>query len=153
MDLCVVLPSKKDQSLIIFSKVRYQIPTSNDSDEDLVPSQIFHYARSAHRMIKEMGYGLRHGEGLNFRKGWCISLQSFIPKGKLANYYDLIVGWGILPHPSNLIRNLKNSTITLLRLIRLEIWHKCVGCLQETRRQHDINKSSGMRRGHWAIQH
>ena len=31
----VVPPSKKDQSPIIFGKVRYQITISNDSDENL----------------------------------------------------------------------------------------------------------------------
>jgi len=39
-------------------------------------------------MMKEMGYDLRRGEGLNFRKGQHIPLQPFIPKGKPANYYD-----------------------------------------------------------------
>jgi len=65
----VVPPSKKDQSPIVFGKVRYWITTSNDSDEDLQPTQFFHYARLAHRMMKEMEYDLRHGEGLNFEKG------------------------------------------------------------------------------------
>ena len=35
-----------------------------------------------------MGYDLSHGEGLNFGKGHCIPLQPFVPKGKLANYYN-----------------------------------------------------------------
>jgi len=39
-------------------------------------------------MIKEMGYDLRWGEGLNFGRGRSIPLQLFIPKEKPANYYD-----------------------------------------------------------------
>ena len=52
----IVPSSKKDQSPIIFGKTQYWITTSNDSDEDLEPLQFLHYARSAHRMMKEMGY-------------------------------------------------------------------------------------------------
>jgi len=65
----VVPPSKKDQSPIIFGKVRYWITTSNDSDEDLEPPQFFHYARSMHHMMKEMRNDLLRGEDLNFGKG------------------------------------------------------------------------------------
>ena len=39
-------------------------------------------------MMKEMGYDLHRGEGLNFGKGQCIPLQPFVPKGKPVNYYD-----------------------------------------------------------------
>ena len=39
-------------------------------------------------MMKEMGYDLRRGEGLNFGKGGRIPLQPFVMKGKPANYYD-----------------------------------------------------------------
>ena len=79
----VVSPSKKDQS-----PVRYWITTSNDSDEDSEPPQFFQYARSAYRMMNKMGYDLRCGEGLNFRKGRHIPIQLFVPKGKPANCYD-----------------------------------------------------------------
>ena len=54
----VVPFSKKDQSLIIFGKVRHWITTSNNSDKYLESSKFFHYARSVHRMMKEMGYDL-----------------------------------------------------------------------------------------------
>ena len=84
----VVPSSKEDQLPIIFGKLRHWITTPNDSDEDLEPLQFFHYTRSAHRMMKEMGYDLHRGEGLNFGKGWHIPLQPFVPKGKPANYYD-----------------------------------------------------------------
>ena len=84
-----VVPSpNKDQSPIIFDRVRHWITIFNDSDEDLEPPQFFHYARSVHRMIKEMGYDLCCGEDLNFEKGRHIPLQLFVPKGKSANYYD-----------------------------------------------------------------
>ena len=39
-------------------------------------------------MMKEMGYDLRRGEGLNIKKGQRIPLLPFVPKGKPANYYD-----------------------------------------------------------------
>ena len=35
-----------------------------------------------------MGYNLNCGDGLNFGKGRNIPLQSFVPNGKPANYYD-----------------------------------------------------------------
>ena len=38
--------------------------------------------------MKETGYDLCCGEGLNFENGRCIPLQSFVPKEKPANYYD-----------------------------------------------------------------
>ena len=60
--------SKKDQSPIIFGRVRHCITTSNDSDKNLGPPQFFLYARSAHRMMKERGYDLHRGKGLNFEK-------------------------------------------------------------------------------------
>jgi len=65
----VVPSSMKDQSPIIFSRVRHWITTSNNLDEDLEPPLFFYYVRSAHSMMKEMGCDLRHGEGLNFGKG------------------------------------------------------------------------------------
>ena len=39
-------------------------------------------------MIKKMGYNLKHGKGLNFKKGRCDFLRNFVPRGKPANYYD-----------------------------------------------------------------
>ena len=69
------------------------------------PPQFFYYARSAHRMMKEMGYNLRRGEGLNFRKGQHIPLQPFVPKGKPANYYDQTRRY--VTHLFNLIQNSK----------------------------------------------
>jgi len=65
----VIPSSKKDQSPIIFGRVRYWITPSNNLDEDLEPPQFFHYARSAHRIMKKMGYDLRRSEGLNFGRG------------------------------------------------------------------------------------
>ena len=51
-----VVSSLKDQSPILFGRVQYRNTTSN---EDLKPPQFFHYSRSAHLMMKEMGYDLR----------------------------------------------------------------------------------------------
>ena len=39
-------------------------------------------------MVKEMGYNLRRGEGLNFEKGRHIPLQPFVPEEKPASYYN-----------------------------------------------------------------
>jgi len=41
-------------------------------------------------MMKETGYDLCHGECLNFGKGRRIPVQSFVPEGKPAYYYDQI---------------------------------------------------------------
>jgi len=81
----VVTSSKKDQSPIIFGRVRHWTTPSNNSNEDLKSPQFFYYARSAHRMMKEMG---RRGEGVNFGRGRRIPLQTFVLKGKPINYYN-----------------------------------------------------------------
>ena len=84
----VVPPSKKNQSPIVFVRAQLRISTVTDLSSDLEPPQIFHYGRSTHLMIRKMGYNLKHGKGLNFGKGRCDFLRNFVPKGKLANYYD-----------------------------------------------------------------
>jgi len=38
--------------------------------------------------MRKIGYNLQHGKGLNFEKGQRGFLRNFMPKGKLANYYD-----------------------------------------------------------------
>ena len=73
---------------IIFGRDRAQAPIPRASDDDLEPSQFFHYARSAHHMMKRMGYSLKCGDGLNFSKGRRVPLQPFVPEGKPPNYYD-----------------------------------------------------------------
>ena len=35
-----------------------------------------------------MGYNLKHGKGLNFKKGRRDFLRNFVPRGKPVNYYD-----------------------------------------------------------------
>jgi len=83
-------------------------------------------------MMKEMGYGLCHGEDLNFGKrdaslynfstkekacqlprsdSQRVGIKPFIPKGKPANYYDqttIRLAEGGIVHPFNLIQDLKN---------------------------------------------
>jgi len=39
-------------------------------------------------MMRKMGYNLKHGKGLNFRKGRRDFLRNFVPRGKPTNYYD-----------------------------------------------------------------
>ena len=84
----VIPPSKRSQSPIVFDRVQPKMSVVTDSSSNSEPSQIFHYTRSAHHMIREMGYNLQYGKGLNFKKGRHGLLWTFMPKGKPANYYD-----------------------------------------------------------------
>ena len=55
--------------------------------------------------MRKIGYSLQHGNGLNFRKGRRSLLRSFVPKGKLANYYDNTrrgLGYVIPPLPTTI---------------------------------------------------
>jgi len=65
----IIRPGKRDQLLIEFGRGRAQALTSRESHDDLKLPQFFHYARSAHSMIKRMGYNLNREDGLNFGKG------------------------------------------------------------------------------------
>jgi len=84
----IVPLTKREQSPIIFCRSQARATTSKELDDDLEPPQFFHYAWSAHRMMKKMGYSLNHGDGLNFDKRRSIPLQPFVLEGKSANYYD-----------------------------------------------------------------
>jgi len=79
---------KRDQLPIAFGRGQAQSLTSRKLDDDLEPPQFFHYAWSAHCMMKRMGYSLNRGDGLNFGKGRHIPLQPFVPEEKPPNYYD-----------------------------------------------------------------
>ena len=50
----IVLPSKKDQSPIVFGRGGAPAPTSRELDDDLEPPLFFHYTRSTHRMMKRI---------------------------------------------------------------------------------------------------
>jgi len=39
-------------------------------------------------MMQKIGYNLKCGKGLNFKKGRCGLLRTSVPKGKPTNYYD-----------------------------------------------------------------
>ena len=84
----IVPPSKRNQLPIVFGGIRPQTTASKDSNEDLEPSQFFHYTRLAYRMMRRIEYNLRCGDCLNFRKGQRIPLQPFLSKEKPAKYYD-----------------------------------------------------------------
>jgi len=86
--ILVVPPSKEGQLPIIFGKAQLRRSTAADSSSDSDAPQFFRCARSAHHMMRKMGYNLQHGKGLNFRKGRCVFLRNFVPRGKLVNYYD-----------------------------------------------------------------
>ena len=59
-------------------------------------------------------------------------------------YYSICSIWSII---------WKVSTVTFFKFIRVGIWCKCGGCLQETLHQHGLNQSGGTRREHWAVRH
>jgi len=86
--ILVVPPSKECQLPIIFGKAQLQKSTAVDSSSDSDTPQIFYYVRSAHHMMRKMGYNLKYGKGLNFRKGIRGLLCNFVPRGKPTNYYD-----------------------------------------------------------------
>jgi len=65
----VVPLSKRSQSPIVFGKAQLRRSAVTDSSSDSELPQFFHYARSAHFMMRKMGYNLQHGKGLNFGKG------------------------------------------------------------------------------------
>jgi len=98
----VIPPSKMSQSPIVFGRVQPRMSAVTDSGSDSEPPQFFHYARSAHHMMRKMGSNLQHGNGLNFRRGRRGLLRAFVPKGKRANYYDktrIGLGYVIPPAP------------------------------------------------------
>jgi len=84
----VIPPFKEGQSPIIFGKAQPRGSAAADSSSDSDTPQFFHYARPARHIMKKMGYNLKHGEGLNFKKGRRSLLRNFVPKGKPVNYYD-----------------------------------------------------------------
>ena len=86
----VVPLSKRNQSLIVFGRIQPWISAITDSGSDPEPPQFFHYAWSAHHMMRRMRYNPQHRNGLNFRSGRRSHLRTFILKGKLTIYYDKI---------------------------------------------------------------
>jgi len=74
-----------------------------DLGSDSEPSQIFHYARSVHHMMRKIGYNLQHGNSLNLGRGRRGLLRAFVLKGKPINYYYKIrrgLGYVTPPVPS-----------------------------------------------------
>ena len=60
-----------------------------------------------------MGYNLKHGKGLNFRKGRRGLLRNFVPRGKPANYYDNTrrgLGY-VIPPPPTMVKSRDNKPI------------------------------------------
>ena len=76
----VIPPSKRSQSPIVLGRVQPRMSAVTDSGSDSEPPQIFYYARSAHHMMRKMGYNLQYGNGLNFKRGRYGLLRAFVPK-------------------------------------------------------------------------
>jgi len=94
-----VHPSKRNQSPIVFGRVQPGMSAVTDLGSESEPPQFFHYARLVHHMMWRIGYDLQQANGLNFGRGRCGLLRTFVPKGKSANYYDKTCrGWYITPH-------------------------------------------------------
>jgi len=129
----VTPPSKRNQSPIIFGRAQLRRSEVTDSSSDSEPPQFFHYARSAQHMMRKMGYSLQRGSGLNFRKGRRDFLRNFVPKGKLANYYDKTsrgLGYGT-PPTSTSIRSEDNKPIPSRSVSSSEwesmsVWERCL---------------------------
>ena len=58
-----------------------------DSESENESPQFSHYEPNVLRMMENMGYDLTNGPGLNFGKGRRTLPQSFVPKGKIPDYY------------------------------------------------------------------
>ena len=74
-----------------------------DSESENESPQFSYYEPNVLRMMKNMGYDLTNGLGLNFGKGRRILLRSFIPKGKIPDYYHRTrreLGYVSTPVPS-----------------------------------------------------
>ena len=66
--------------------------------------QFSHYKINVLRMMKNMGYDLSSGPGLNFSKERRTLLRSFVPKGKAPDYYHRTrrgLGYVSTPIPSS----------------------------------------------------
>ena len=126
----MVPPSKEGQLPIIFRKAQLRRSTAADSSSDSDTLQFFHYARSAHHMMRKMGYNLQHGKGLNFRKGRRGFLRNFVPRGRLA-IITHAGGWDMLhPHRQQRfnpkITNQSHHTLPLLSNgTRTSVWERC----------------------------
>jgi len=59
----------KGQKLILFERFKSEPITRESSKHNDESPQFSHYGRSAHHMMKKMGYNLTKRSGLNFGKG------------------------------------------------------------------------------------
>ena len=60
---------RKGQKLILFGRVECKPTTYEDSKSETELPQFSHYESNVLRMMKNMGYDLTSGPGLNFSKG------------------------------------------------------------------------------------
>ena len=97
-------PSKsKGQKLIHFERIKSELMSHEDSESENESPQFSHYDLNVLRMMENMGYDLMNGPGLNFGKGRRTLLRSFIPKGKVPDYYHRTrrgLGYVSTPIPS-----------------------------------------------------
>jgi len=82
-----VLARHKGQKMIFFRRVESKPTICEDSKSETELPQLSHYEPNVLRMMENIGYDLTSGLGLNFGKGRRTLLRSFIPKGKVPDYY------------------------------------------------------------------
>ena len=143
----IVPPSKRNQLPIVFGGIRPQTTASKDSNEDLEPSQFFHYTRLAYRMMRRIEYNLRCGDCLNFRKGQRIPLQPFLSKEKPAKYYDQTYReLGYVTPPNKSESEINKSPLSYSSSSSNWESYVSVGVtLKKSLRQYDVNQSGGAR--------
>ena len=133
----------KGQRPILFGRVECKPTTYEDSKSETELPQFSHYESNVLRMMKNMGYDLTSGPGLNFSKGRRTLLWSFVPKGKAPDYYHQTRrGLGYVSTPIPLASE-SERVIILLPLIRhviMGVRCQCRQHLQRTFSKHGFNK-------------
>jgi len=78
---------RKGQRPILFGRIKSELMSHEDSESENESPQFSHYEPNILRMMEGMGYDLTKSPGLNFGKGRRTLLRSFVPKGKIPDYY------------------------------------------------------------------
>ena len=87
-------------------------------------------------MMRKMGYNLLHGKGLNLGKGRRGFLRNFVPRGKLANYYDntrRVLGY-VTPTPLATVQFKDKPIPSHCLFLRMGLGRQCGNVVQGTHR-------------------